>query len=309
MRWIDRFAVRPAGCVAVACQGDHVAAVRMTGGERPRLLDATVESLGESPARAIERLGRRFPRQSRALLLLNSRQYQLLQIDLPAVEADELLEAVRWQLRDRLDGPLDSYTVDLVEIPPDPAASFPRRAGYAAVVHNAELAPWQIHFAHSRLRLDTVDIPELAQHNHLQLAQPGGQAAALLSVLPQESLLTIGPVGQVCLSRRIEVGAAQLAQPDNISLYERIVLELQRSLDSFERQYASWPLERVWLARFGDQDSLLGHLIESLYLPVKPLRLEEWFDSADPTLKLDDPAVAEQYFMALGLGLRGLESP
>lgn len=308
MRWLDRFAVRPPGCVAVACHSDYLAAVRVsTAGERPRLLDAAVENLGDAPGRAIERLGRRFPRHSRTLLVLNSGQYQLMQVDLPAVEPDEVFEAVRWQLKERLDGPLDGYTMSLFEIPPDPAASFPRRSGFMAVVGNQDLAPWQNHFLHSRLGLDTIDIPELAQHNHLRRAQDPGQAAALLSVMPHESLLTIGPVGQLCLTRRIDVGAAQLTQPDNTALFERITLELQRSLDNFERQYASWPLERVWLARFGDQDSLLGHLIESLYLPVRAYRLEEWFDSANPAIRLDDAAFAEQHFLALGLALRGLE--
>lgn len=310
MPWLSFLFPRPTGLVAIAYHSKLLAAVQLGEGKaRLRVLAAACEPLAGDAAlpQALQRLGRHFPKRILALLALDHRQYQLLQVDLPPVDAAEMADAVRLQLRERLDFPVAESALGVIEIPADPAASFPRKTAYVAMARDEAMRPWFAAFRRSRFFMNTVDIPELAQHNYLELVGQEGRAAAILAVLADYTLLTIGPPHALCVTRHIDITSEQLATATpagRTALFERMSLEVQRTLDSYERQFASWPVESLWLARFGDDDSLLGFLIESLYLPVKALQPAQLF-SGTRTVRLDDPAWCAQYFLALGLALRG----
>jgi len=132
-----------------------------------------------------------------------------------------------------------------------------------------------------------------------------------LSFAGDDGLLTVTYAGELYLSRRIDISLSQLQQVDEErrnACFERITLELQRSLDHFDRQYHFITISRLVLSPLGEAGSRLrDYLSSNLYVPVEMLELEAVFDlSKTPDLR--QPELQQRYFMMLGACLRQEES-
>jgi MSHA biogenesis protein MshI len=91
----------------------------------------------------------------------------------------------------------------------------------------------------------------------------------------QGGLLTVSFAGELYLSRRLDVTSTQLAEggEPGARLFERVLVETQRSLDHCERTYPFFTLSRVVLGPFPGEEGLRQHLAANLYVPVEPLEL------------------------------------
>ena len=86
-------------------------------------------------------------------------------------------------------------------------------------------------------------------------------------------------------------------------MLERLALELQRTLDNFDRQYGYVSISRLMLASEFDGRGVVAALADNLYLPVLAMDLADVIDfPAVPELKgLERQA---QGLMAIGAALR-----
>ncbi len=239
--------------------------------------------------------------------LLAAGEYQLLSVDAPNVPPDELKTAIRWRLKDMLDFHIDDATIDVLDIPIDKNAPVRNHAMYVVAARNQLIEQRQALFTQIKIPLSVIDIPEMAQRNISALLEPEGRGVALLSFNAEGGLLTVTFAGELYLSRRIDVTLAQLQQSDTEQkngCYERITLELQRSLDHFDRQYHFITLSKLMLAPLGEgSSSLQEYLAANLYVPVEELNLETVLDfSKTPELKSLE--AQQRYFMVLGGALR-----
>ena len=103
------------------------ARVSRNGAERP-----VVEFCSGHPYEAdtLQHLRRELHlKRFRCSTLLPAPQYQLQLLDAPNVPDAELKSAVRWKLKDFLEYPVDSATVDVVQVPVDAGAPTRGRAG------------------------------------------------------------------------------------------------------------------------------------------------------------------------------------
>jgi len=177
--------------------------------------------------------------------------------------------------------------------------------GGAIAARNQLIGQRQALFDEANLPLSIIDIPEMAQRNIAALLEPEGRGLALLSFDAEGGLLTISFSGELYLARRIDVSSSQLAQADadaRSALFDRITLELQRSLDHFDRQYHFITVSRLVLAPM-EESGLQEYLSTNLYIPVENLNLEAVLDlSKYPELK--SPAAQQRYFLTLGAALR-----
>ena len=89
-----------------------------------------------------------------------------------------------------------------------------------------------------------------------------------------------------------------------MALFERITLELLRSLDNFDRQHNFITTAKLVLAPLGEiAAQLQAYLASNMYMPVELLNLESVLDlSKVPELK--DIARQRAFFMTLGAALR-----
>jgi MSHA biogenesis protein MshI len=107
-------------------------------------------------------------------------------------------------------------------------------------------------------------------------------------------------------SRRIEMSLGRLmeATPEQREQHlERIALELQRSLDNFDRQYGFISIAKLMLPPALAQTGLQEHLAQSLYVPVETFELTQSLDCA-AVPELRDEMRQSQCVHVIGAALR-----
>ena len=302
------------GWMSISFQEDGICAayIKSTSDGKP-----TVESMSFFPAKKsallppLEKLAKEVHASRYACTtLLAGGEYQLLSVDAPNVPQEELKTAIRWRLKDMLDFSINEATIDVLDIPVDKGAGNRSHSMYAVAARNQLIEQRQALFATAKIPLSAIDIPEMAQRNISALLEPEGRGVALLSFDAEGGLLTVTFSGELYLSRRIDVTLTQLHEPDSEqknACYDRITLELQRSLDHFDRQYHFITLAKLVLAPLGDAGSgLREYLATNMYVPVEELNLGTVLDlSKIPVLK--EPATQQRCFLGLGAALRSEE--
>lgn len=238
--------------------------------------------------------------------LLGGGEYHTISVEAPAVPPEELKTAVRWRLKDMLDFPVDKATIDVLDIPS--ATGNRGNQVFAVAAHNSVIEMRQNLFVDARIRMRIIDIPEMAQRNISALMEPDGRGLAMLSFTNDGGLLTVSFESELYLSRRIDVTLEQLLDTDNEHKqfrFDKITLELQRSLDHFDRQYNFVSVAKLVLAPTGVA-GLEEFLSSNLYMPVESLDLNSVLDlSAVP--ELESAAEQQRFFMTLGAALRNEE--
>ncbi|MCX7628539.1 MAG: agglutinin biogenesis protein MshI [Methylophilaceae bacterium] len=249
-------------------------------------------------------------KREHVILVLSAGEYQLLQVESPNVPESERKQAVVWKLKDVLGYPVDQATVDAIAIPQD--AGYPGRGGlmYAVAARNEIIQRYMESFESAGALLDVIDIPELAQRNMAALLEEAGRGIALLSFNEDGGLLTFTAGGELYHARSIEISTHQLSGMDAEQrryVFERLVLELQRSLDNFERQFSYVTISKLVLAPMPGQAVLEEYLRENLGVTVISLDLAEVMNIA-AIEELQAPAAQSQCFLALGAALRPAEA-
>lgn len=239
--------------------------------------------------------------------LLAPGEYQLLTVEAPNVPPDELKTAIRWRLKDILDFHVEDATIDVFDVPANKNDAARTHSMYAVAARNQLIKERQDLFGDAKIPLSVIDIPEMAQRNISMLVGEPGRGLAYLSFGAQSGLLTVTYEGELYLSRRIDVPLSQLQQADEAqrnACFDRITLELQRSLDHFDRQYHYITVSRLALAPLGEAGRFLrDYLSTNLYIPVETSDFDSVLDLAKVP-ELRQPEMQQRYFMALGAALR-----
>lgn len=259
-------------------------------------------------AQAIEKLAKELHVQRyQCTTVLDSGEYQLLSVDAPAVPPEELKTAIRWRLKDMLDFHIDDATIDVLDVPVDKAAAGRNKSMYAVAAKNQLIQQRQSLFIDAKIPLTVIDIPEMAQRNISALLEQEGRGIAFLSFDAKGGLLTVTYAGELYLSRRIDVQLSQLQLVDaeqRNACFDRITLELQRSLDHFDRQYHFINVAKMMLSPMGEAGrNLQSYLATNLYIPVENLVLEAVLDMSK-VAELQQPEAQQRYFMTIGAAMR-----
>ena len=282
--------------------------VRTTIGGRPEV--ALCDSFRKETSEASSLLHLRKElklNQYHCTTLLPSGKYQLHEIEAPNVPSAELKAAVRWRLKDIVEYPVESANVDVLSIPGDPDSTNRTSIVYAVTARSDAVDAHVAPFEASGMALDAVDIPELAQRNVATLFETDdGGGIAMLAFYVDEGLLTFTRAGELYASRRIEIPLAQLMDANykqRAEHLERIALEVQRSLDHFERQYHYVPLSRLLLGPLPRDIGLQEYLASSIDGVVESADLATVMEF--PTVPdLGTPERQSQYLPLIGAALR-----
>lgn len=293
--------------MAITLLGDAACAahVRRASSAAPVVTLAACHACASAEA-ALEKIARECDAdRHQCTTLLAPREYQILSVDSPSVPPAELKTAMRWRLKDLLDYHIDDATIDVLDVPQDRNAPVRSHTMYAIAARSATIEQRQDLFGQAKIPLAVIDIPEMAQRNIAALLEAEGRGIAMLSFDADGGLLTFSAGGELYLARRIDVplpGKSDIER--RTAAFDRITLELQRSLDHFDRQYHYITLSRLVLAPLGDEGAgLREHLADNLYIPVETLDLGSVLDlSAVPALQ--QPEQQQRYFMTLGAALR-----
>jgi MSHA biogenesis protein MshI len=242
----------------------------------------------------------------RCTLCLGFDAYQFLQVEAPEVPDEEVKEALRWSMKGMVDFPVDQATLDVLDVPMDKEGRAKSRFKFVAISRNEVIGRHVRLFQDAGLDLAAIDIPEMAQRNLAALYEPQDRAVAMLGFSDQGGLLTFTWRGRLLSSRHIDISLTQLTGADEAqrtAMFERIGLELQRSLDSFERQSTFVSLDKLVVTPLADDIGLTAYLAENLYVGVMAAKLDEVLD-VQKVPELRRPALQAQRLMLLGSALR-----
>ena len=280
--------------------------LRQVPGGRPQVTLAGTAGLDAGDEDALGKFGRELGVGRYACLhLLGSGEYQLLQVEALNVPDEEMKTALRWRIKDMLDYPVDEATVDMLDMTVGGGTGRARFV-YGVAARNEVIRRRMALFAEAGVPLSVIDIRETSQRNIAALLEEKDRCLALLSFDGGGGLLTINYKGVLHLSRHIEVPLSQLQEKDEgrrQPAFERVALEVQRSLDHFDRQFHLAPLNKLTLAPLPEISGLSEYLAAHLYMPAEPVDLATVLDiSAVPDLA--QPVFQSRYFLLLGAALR-----
>jgi len=213
---------------------------------------------------------------------------------------------VRWRIRDLIDYPVEAAAIDALFIPQGEGGAARPPQMIAVAAKNEVIAATIQPFNDADIPLEVIDVPELAQRNLAQCLEAEGRGLALLALDEESALLTISSGGELYLHRRIDVSLSALtsaATEERAGLYEKLVLELQRSFDHFGRQFRNLAIARVMVTPVPGADDMRDHLAANLDVPVALLYLSEIMDFPH-TPELHEPLRQAQCLQLIGAAMR-----
>ena len=244
----------------------------------------------------------------RCSTLLRPGEYEMVLVEAPNVPRAEMKSALRWKVKDLVDYPVDEATVDFLDIPREEGRT-PQM--YAVLARNEILQGRIDEMERAGVPLQVIEVPETAQRNVAALYD-ADRAAALVHFSADRGLLTITHRGELYLSRRLDVGADALAEDldtEDGGPLERVALEIQRTLDHFERQFRHVAVGKLLVAPLGGEPGSpaggtagLCALLQSRFeMPVQAIDLAEVlaFDGRAP-----DATTQWRLFHHFGAALR-----
>jgi MSHA biogenesis protein MshI len=255
-----------------------------------------------------------------AQILLRPEQYQLLQIESPAVAPEELRTAARWQIRDMVETHMDDLTLDVVKV-----GDAQQRAGghlFVVAASNAVIREVMRISQAMHSQAEVIDIQDMAQRNLQSVwSRNNGSLdrahASLVVTDDDAALLTICAHEELFYSRRIDLGEGFMrsswgdsalvmdsdadddADEEELTLQEygspnqdyrdsaltagnenrlqRVIVEIQRSLDLWDRTWPKLVLDQVSVYAGARTFELATWLRQELGQAVFPLDVEAQF--------------------------------
>jgi len=225
--------------------------------------------------------------------------YTVLSVEAPDVPPDELRAAVRWQIKDLIDFHIDDAVVDVFDAPPS-GAHGRQNSLYVVVSRLSRVRERVDQLQQAEANLTTIDIPELVLRNITQRLPEDEAGVAFVYLTRERGLLIITRQSTLYFARTLDMGHAALAAGDHTQ-YDRLVLEVQRSLDYYDRYFVQPPVAGLVLAPCeAPLDGLEGYLHDALGLAVRSLDLREVI-ACDHDM---DTATQARCLPAIGAALR-----
>lgn len=296
MAWFRR-SKRPRGFAVVSPMSGGAGAVRLQGEEgKPGVAAFAWRTVANPGASTLSQLAQEIGARNTPLVaLLGSEHYQAVVVEAPTVPEEELRGALRWKVKDLINFHIDDAVLDHL---PVQAGAGRTPSLYVVAAQSPAVRELAKPYHEADLRLEVIDVRESAQHNLAMRLAPPDYAVAVLHLEEDVGLLTFSFGDDLILSRRIEGRGAT-----GDFLFEKVAMEVQRSVDFFERQHSWFPLARLYLAPMPEAAALRAKLLEYLPVGVEVMDLNALFDlSSAPALQ--DARQQNAAFHLLGAALR-----
>ena len=235
----------------------------------------------------------------------------------PEVEDKELKQAMQWKLKDNSD--ID-FTKSVVDVFPIPGQRERGRQPMAYVVsaEKETLKKYVTLIDKHDLDLKSIDISAMAQRNVASLLPEDKNGVAFLTLYDKSGLFSISREGNLFLVRDLDVGFEHFAQSNGADVdseleleglpaatqqtLEQIVLEVQRSMDYYERYFAQPPVSTLVLAPLPSPvPGLIEEIGGQLGMKVRELEIQDVLEIADTGI---DRSMQYKYLPAIGAALR-----
>lgn len=220
--------------------------------------------------------------------VLNHDEYELQLLETPHVEENEMLEAVRWRLKDLVSMPVEDAVIDAFPLPED-AYRGRIKMLYAVASSKETIADVLGFIDKCGLSPCVIDIPEMAIRNMaLYLPEMDFGTVAMLHMQENQGEMLMYSHDAMYLTRQIEMGYASLAHEpgafslDNTVMLERLGLDLQRSLDYYESQLGKGIASKIYVLPIEDESIYLEEELHShITTPIAVFDYKEFLPVKD----------------------------
>ncbi len=176
-------------------------------------------------------------------VVLPASSYNLLLVEAPKVPEAELAEAIRWKVKDMMPYPLDETLTEVFHLPAN--SSKGRAMVYVVAAREVDVRDMMALVESADLKLNSIDIQELALRNIVESQVDTSRGVGVVHMEQGRGTLVLIQNGDMYLSRQFDV-------PYNAGLFDelpddQLILELQRSLDYYERQMGQVPPKSIVL--------------------------------------------------------------
>jgi MSHA biogenesis protein MshI len=169
--------------------------------------------------------------------LMSADDCNVYQVEKPQVDDAELVPALTWRIKDLISYDVGSAVVDFYPMP----LSNKNNTQQVSVVTAQEstVAAYVECIKSTGLKLVAIDVPSLVVANLKNVQQSTEQTLAILSLTESAGSLNIYHDTDLYISRDFKIGTSQLAQvtAEDESIFDSLLLEIQRSMDYFESYY------------------------------------------------------------------------
>lgn len=234
-------------------------------------------------------------------IVLGAEQYQILLVEPPEVPKEELRSAIRWRLKDLISIPLEQAVVDVFDLPEDGTRA-KKKMVYVVVAQEQKVKHAIALAQEAGLRLQSIDIGELALRNladALVSEEASKRGIAVARIRSGAGSFYIYRQGDMYLSRSFTLdypGGLLDDLPE-----ENLALELQRSVDYYERQMGQAPPSTIYVCGENISADKLGAVLKaSLAVQIQILEPAAVLE-IDGTL---DSALAQKCLAAMGAAMR-----
>ena len=254
------------------------------------------------------------PTADRVIVVLDPRDYQILQLESPNVPPDELQNAIRWRAMEFMEGSPNDYTLDVLPLEGEPS----RAAKVIAVVARNDIVRARMLDCEALGQpLSIIEIAETTQRNLLHavlLGEPAApKVAAALVADGERALMIIAVQGQLYFFRRFEFDTDIFGAVDDLAselignnagaeAVLRSLTQLHRGLDLWDDTYPSLPLGTFRVDAGVKTDAIIARLRPETGVDTQPLRLSAIFKV--PVSRAPPPWLDAAYLPLLGALLR-----
>jgi MSHA biogenesis protein MshI len=296
------------GRIGIALERDRIAIAVVTR-ESGQLVLERCDVLPVDPAAGADAVaacirGAGLPRLP-AGVVLRADDYQLVLVEAPDVPPAELRAAIRWRLKDAIDFRVDDAVIDVFDVPAQNRGGHGRMM-YAVAARRAAVGRCAAALA-SVPAFDVVDVPELCLRNIAAQLPDAASGIALLQLDDSTASVILVRGATFYFARQIELRAAQVVRGQGpgggaaLLDADAIVLELQRSLDYYERHFDQPPITHIAISSGGPQArALAAALGQNTGFDVTLLDLNTMLRCAVPL----NPEAQSACLLAVGAAMR-----
>jgi len=235
--------------------------------------------------------------------VLRTEDYQLVLIEAPAVPPAELRAAMRWRLKESIDYRVEDAIIDVFDVPVQSRGGQGRMM-YAIAARRGAVDR-HVGALTAVPTFDVVDVPELCLRNLAALTPAAAGGVALLHLGEKAATIVLVKDRTFYFSRQMDLQATlHLAagnDPNARLDVASVVLELQRSLDYYERHFDQPPITRIAVSPNSVRAGMLAEdLSKETGFEVNTLDLRALLHSEIPS----DTIIDSTCVMAVGAALR-----
>ena len=228
-------------------------------------------------------------------------EYTILSVNAQEVPAIELKSAIRWQIKDLIDFHIDDAVLDVFDAP---AAGIngQQKSLYVVVSRRSAVEQYIKPFQDVNANLATIDIPELALRN-IVTKLPEDEAGVVFVYLSRhKGLIIITRQNTLYLARSLDVGYEVMDREESMdSEADRLGLEIQRSMDYYDRYFMQPPISGLVIAPMPvEPPGLIERLSENLGIKTSFLDINNVVVSGSHL----DAALQSKCLLAIGAALR-----